>query len=104
MQGLSEGDRAVATFAAKGHDLFATLHGRLVSTTTAPRSTGCGTASWRRGSKAARTIPSSLCCGSTPRTRRSGSTQSSFLAGIKMLLGADPKEDYKDKVAEVELR
>lgn len=29
---------------------------------------------------------------------------SSFLAGIKMLLGADPKEDYKDKVAEVGLR
>jgi hypothetical protein len=29
---------------------------------------------------------------------------SSSLAGIKLLLGADPKEDYKDKVAEVSLR
>ena len=29
---------------------------------------------------------------------------SSFVAGIKMLLGADPKQDYKDKVAEVTLR
>jgi general stress protein 26 len=29
---------------------------------------------------------------------------SSFLAGIKLLLGADPKEEYKDKVAEVSLR
>ena len=29
---------------------------------------------------------------------------SSLLAGIKMLFGADPKEDYKDKVAEVSLR
>jgi general stress protein 26 len=29
---------------------------------------------------------------------------SSLAAGIKMLLGADPKEDYKDKVAEVNLR
>ena len=29
---------------------------------------------------------------------------SSLVAGIKMLLGADPKEDYKDKVAEVNLR
>jgi general stress protein 26 len=29
---------------------------------------------------------------------------SSLVAGIKLLLGADPKKDYKDKVAEVELR
>jgi hypothetical protein len=29
---------------------------------------------------------------------------SSLVAGIKMLFGADPKKDYKDKVAEVELR
>jgi hypothetical protein len=28
---------------------------------------------------------------------------SSMVAGIKMLLGMDPKEDYKDKVAEVAL-
>lgn len=30
--------------------------------------------------------------------------ESSLLAGIKLLLGADPKEEYKDKVAEVGLR
>jgi hypothetical protein len=29
---------------------------------------------------------------------------SSLVAGIKLLLGADPKQDYKDKVAEVDLR
>ena len=29
---------------------------------------------------------------------------SSVIAGIKMLLGVDPKPDYKDKVAEVSLR
>ena len=29
---------------------------------------------------------------------------SSLLAGIKMLFGADPKKEYKDKVAEVSLR
>ena len=28
----------------------------------------------------------------------------SLIAGIKMLLGIDPKKDYKDKVAEVTLR
>lgn len=29
---------------------------------------------------------------------------SSLVAGIKLLLGADPKEEYRDKVAEVTLR
>ena len=29
---------------------------------------------------------------------------SSLVAGIKMLFGADPKHDYKDKVAEVHLK
>lgn len=29
---------------------------------------------------------------------------SSLLAGIRMLFGADPKKEYKDKVAEVSLR
>jgi general stress protein 26 len=28
---------------------------------------------------------------------------SSMVAGVKLLLGIDPKEDYKDKVAEVSL-
>ena len=28
---------------------------------------------------------------------------SSLLAGLKMLIGIDPKQDYKDKVAEVTL-
>ena len=29
---------------------------------------------------------------------------SSLVAGVKMLLGIDPKQDYKDKVAVVDLR
>jgi hypothetical protein len=29
---------------------------------------------------------------------------SSILAGVKLLLGVDPKKSYKDKVAEVSLR
>ena len=28
---------------------------------------------------------------------------SSFVAGVKMFLGIDPKQDYKDKVAKVDL-
>jgi hypothetical protein len=29
---------------------------------------------------------------------------SSIVAGIKMLLGVDPKKDYREKVGEVDLR
>jgi len=29
---------------------------------------------------------------------------SSLVAGIKLLLGADPKKDYKENVAEADLR
>jgi hypothetical protein len=29
---------------------------------------------------------------------------SSLLAGLKILLGADPRKDYQDKVAEVDFR
>ena len=29
---------------------------------------------------------------------------SNLVAGMKLLLGVDPKEDYKDKVAKVDLR
>jgi hypothetical protein len=29
---------------------------------------------------------------------------SSFITGMKLLIGIDPKKDYKDKVAEVGLR
>jgi hypothetical protein len=40
---------------------------------------------------------------SRKRCRRS-SDASSFIAGVKLLLGIDPKKDYRDKVAEVDLR
>ena len=42
------------------------------------------------------------CEGSVPG--RAPLSTASLLAGVKMLLGVDPKEDYHDKVAEVNLR
>ena len=55
---LPRGNRAIATFAAKDHDLFATVHGSLAI----------------------------------------------VVAGVKMLLGVDPKKDYRDKMGEVDRR
>ena len=49
-----------------------------------------------------------LECGSTTNTRERQKdvafAYTTFVAGIKMFLGLDPKEDYKDKVAKVDLR
>ncbi len=40
---------------------------------------------------------------STPATRKSRLNENSLFAGVKMLLGADPKKDFADKVADVNL-
>jgi general stress protein 26 len=103
VQALSEGDRAVATFAAKGHDLFATLHGRLSldnDRATIDRLWNRFVAAWFAGGK---DDPKLALLRLDAEHAEIWLDESSFLAGIKMLLGADPKEDYKDKVAEVEL-
>ena len=104
VKALTGGSHAIATFAAKDHTLFATMHGNLSLEITEPTLTGFGIDLSRRGSLAGRKIPKSPCCGSMRRARKFGSMNSSLLAGIKLLLGADPKEEYKDKVAEVSLR
>ena len=103
VQALSAGDRAVATFAAKGHDLFATLHGRLSvdnDRATIDRLWNRFVAAWFEGGK---DDPKLALLRLDAEHAEIWLDESSFLAGIKMLLGADPKEDYKDKVAEVEL-
>ena len=53
---------------------------------------------------AARTIRSSALLRLDPERAEIWGDASSFVAGIKMLIGIDPKQDYKDKVAEVSLR
>jgi hypothetical protein len=48
----------------------------------------------------ARETPGIITC-----TERNGHARpmTALLAGIKLMLGKDPKKEYKDKVAEVEL-
>ena len=93
------------TFASKGHDLFATdARHALASTTIVPsidRLWNRFVAAWferRQGRSQAR-----ACCASIPTHAEIWIDASSLVAGIKMLLGFDPKEDYKGKVAKVDL-
>ena len=95
---------ALATFASNRHDLFATLHGTLhVNTDRAvvERLWNPFVAAWFEGGK---DDPKLRLLRFDADKAEIWLDDSSLLAGIKMLFGADPKEDYKDKVAEVSLR
>jgi general stress protein 26 len=102
---LGEEDaRAVATFAAKGHDLFATIHGRLsVDTDRAvvDRLWNRYVAAWFEGGKE---DPKLALLRLDPENAEVWIDASSIVAGAKLLLGVDPKRSYKDKVANVPLR
>lgn len=103
VRGLRASHRAVATFASKGHDLFATVHGTLDldnDPATIDRLWNPFIAAWFEGGKQ----DPKLALLRLDATRAEiWLDDSSFMAGIKMLLGADPKQEYRDKVAEVRL-
>lgn len=103
VQKLAEGDRAIATFTSKGHDLFATIHGdvRLENNrSTIDRLWNPFVAAWYKGGK---DDPKLALLQLNPEKAEIWLDGSSLMAGIKMLFGADPKQDYKDNVAEVTL-
>jgi general stress protein 26 len=97
-------DRAIATFASKGHDIFATVHGRLSidnDRATIEKLWNRYVAAWFEGGK---DDPKLALLRLDAERAEIWVDASSMVAGLKMLFGADPKEDYKDKVAEVALR
>lgn len=107
VQNLDEragGNRAIATFASKGHDLFATVHGSLHvdnDRTVIDRLWNRYVAVWYPGGK---TDPKLVLLRLDPERAEIWLNESSIFTGIKLLLGSDPKQDYKEKVASVPLR
>jgi general stress protein 26 len=100
---LPDGNRAIATFTSKGHDLFATVHGRLGLETDrkmVDRLWNPFAAAWYEDGK---DDPKLALLRLDPEQAEIWLNGSSFVAGVKALLGVDPKKDYRDKVAEVEL-
>ena len=100
---LPRSNRAIATFASKGHDLFATVHGTLVLETDrrmVDRLWNRFVAAWFKGGK---DDPNLALLRLDPEEAEVWVDASSVVAGIKMLLGIDPKVDYKDKVGKVAL-
>jgi general stress protein 26 len=100
---LGRGDRAIGTFASKGHDLFATVHGTLSIDNRREiidRLWNRFVAAWFEGGK---DDPKLTLLRLDAESAEIWLDASSMVAGIKMLIGVDPKKDYKDKVAEVAL-
>ena len=100
---LRESSNGVAHFVSKGHDLFATMHGTLTidnDRAMVDRLWNRFVAAWFEGGK---DDPKLRLLRFEPERAQIWLNESSLLAGVKVLLGRDPKEDYKDKVAEVSL-
>ena len=94
---------ATATFAAKGHDLFATIAGRLVldnDRETIDRLWNPFIAAWFEG----KDDPKLRLLRMDAADAHVWLNENSMLAGIKLLLGADPKRDFRDKTGDVSLR
>ena len=96
--------RAIATFASMGHDLFPSVQGSLVrddDRAVIERLWNPFVAAWYEGGK---DDPKLALLRFDAEHAEIWLNEHSLLAGVKMLLGVDPKEDYQDKVAEVNLR
>jgi general stress protein 26 len=103
VQALGQHHRGVAHFASKGHELFATLHGMLVlddNRATIERLWNPFVSAWYPGG---RDDPSLALLRFEPEQAQVWLNENSLFTGVKMLLGADPKNSYRDKVAKVNL-
>ena len=103
VKALRGGSKAIATFTSKGHDLFATVHGKL----TLDNDRAMIDRLWNRFVAAwfdkGKDDPKLALLRFDTEQAEIWLDGSSVVAGIKMLLGFDPKEDYKDHVAKVAL-
>ena len=100
---LGKGHRAIAAFVGKGHDLWASIRGNLVldnDRAVIERLWNPFVAAWYEG----KDDPKITLLRLDAETAEIWLDGSSLVAGVKMLLGVDLKEDYKDKVAQVDLR
>lgn len=100
---LDHNDRAIATFAAKSHDLFATVHGRLSldrDPATIDRLWNRFVAAWFEGG---RDDPKLRLLRLDAEKAEIWLDEHSLIAGVKMLFGMDPKAEYQDKVVTVPL-
>jgi general stress protein 26 len=104
VKAMGNGHRAFASFASKGHDLFASLQGELVldnDRATIDRLWNRFVAAWFEGGK---DDPKLQLIRFEPEHAQIWLNENNVFAGIKLLLGKDPKKEYRDKVADVRMQ
>lgn len=97
------GRPAIAAFSSKGHDLFASIAGTLrvdQDRAVIDRLWNPFIAAWFEG----KDDPNLVLMRLDPSHAEVWLNENNLLAGIKLLLGVDPKKDYEDKTAEIDLR
>jgi general stress protein 26 len=95
------GHPAQASFASKGHDLFASLEGDPTASedrAVIDRLWNPFVAAWFKGGKS---DPDLRLLRFRPERAQIWLNDSSLFAGVKLLLGSDPKRDYAGKTADV---
>lgn len=103
VQAMGSGGEAMIQYASKGHDLFASVQGRLTpdnDRATIDKLWSPFAAAWYEQGK---DDPKLQLIRFDASEAQFWLNENSLFAGIKMLIGIDPKQDYKDKVAEVSL-
>jgi general stress protein 26 len=103
VKSLSETHRAVAHFSSKGHDLFASLHGELTidnDRAIIDRLWNSFIAAWFEGGK---NDPKLQLIRLDPQRAQVWLNENNLWSAVKLLLGSDPKQDYKDKVGDLRL-
>lgn len=102
VRSINTGAPGEGYFVSKGHDLFAGVTGDLSLSTdraTIERLWNPFVAAWFEG----KDDPKIQLIRFDPQHAHIWLNENSMFAGVKMLLGSDPKKDYKDKVADVPL-
>ena len=100
---MGQEHRASLHFSSKGHDLFASVEGELVvdnNRAVIDRLWNKFVAAWYPGGK---DDPKLLLIRFEPDHATVWLNENSLVTGVKLLLGRDPKRDYKDKVADIRM-
>ena len=103
VQAMGDTHPAVLTFVGKGHDLFATVEGELIADNdraTIERLWNPYVAAWFKGGQ---DDPNLQLLRFEPGRAQIWENDNSLFAGVRLLLGRDPKADYADKTAQVRL-
>ncbi|MEO8065029.1 MAG: pyridoxamine 5'-phosphate oxidase family protein [Pseudomonadota bacterium] len=101
VRGMGESHRAALHFSAKGHDLFASVHGELSlynDRAAIDQLWNKFVAAWFEGGK---DDPKLQLVRLDPDRAQVWLNENSAMAAVKLLLGRDPKQEYAGKTADV---